>query len=161
MRRFLIYWLPVVLWAGVIFYASSQPYKDQDLRPTLSRVLDTEAIGDMFSGVSFHWAGEEVSVNALGAAGFIEFFIRKAGHFTEYFILAFLLYRAFANQFRGRPKAFWIAVVLAALYAASDEFHQSFTGGRTPLPLDVGLDSVSALIGTLVAFWLFRRRYKP
>ncbi|HET7580998.1 MAG TPA: VanZ family protein [Bacillales bacterium] len=156
MKRFLIYWLPVLLWAGVIFYASSQPYKEQDLRPALSRYLDTEAIGDVFSGVSFQYAEEEVSVKALGAAGFVEFFIRKAAHFTVYFVLAFLLYRALSRSSRSRGRAFWPAFILAGLYAASDEFHQSFTGGRTPLPLDVGLDSFSALIGTVVAFLVYR-----
>ncbi|HEX7064261.1 MAG TPA: VanZ family protein [Bacillales bacterium] len=158
MKAFLIYWLPVLLWAGLIFYFSSQSYEEQNLQPTLSQYIDTEAIGDWFSGVSFRYAEEEVSVEALGAPGFLEFFIRKGAHFTVYFVLAFLLVRAFSQFMRTRGKVFWFSLFLAVLYAVSDEFHQSFTAGRTPLPLDVVLDSFSALIGTVVAFLLYTRR---
>ncbi|HET7522103.1 MAG TPA: VanZ family protein [Bacillales bacterium] len=158
MRRFFIYWVPVLLWAGLIFYFSSQPYEEQNLKPALSRYIDPGVIRAWFSGVSFDYAGEQVSIEALGAAGFIEFFIRKGAHLTVYFVLAFLLYRAWLSVFPSRQKVFWTAWLLAALYAASDEFHQSFTVHRTPLPVDVALDSFGALIGTVVAFWVCRRR---
>ncbi|HEU5141302.1 MAG TPA: VanZ family protein [Bacillales bacterium] len=155
MKRFLIYWLPVLLWAGLIFYFSSQSYEEQNLQPTLSQYIDAEVIGNWFSGVSFRYADEEVSVETLGAAGFLEFFIRKAAHFTVYFVLAFLLVRAFSRSLQARAKIFWFSLILAVLYAASDEFHQSFTAGRTPLPLDVALDSFSALFGTMVSYFFY------
>lgn len=158
MKRFLIYWLPVLLWAGLIFYFSSQSYEEQNLQPTLSQYIDAEVIGDWFSGVSFRYADEEVSVETLGAAGFLEFFIRKAAHFTVYFVLAFLLVRAFSQSLRTRAKIFWFSLILAVLYAASDEFHQSFTAGRTPLPLDVVLDSFSAFVGTIVSYFFYAGR---
>jgi VanZ family protein len=48
---------------------------------------------------------------------------------------------------------------LTAAYAATDEFHQSFTAGRHPSPVDVGIDSVGALLFLLaLALWLRGRR---
>jgi VanZ family protein len=49
--------------------------------------------------------------------------------------------------------------VLTAAYAATDEFHQSFTSGRHPSPVDVAIDSVGALLFLLaLALWLRGRR---
>lgn len=157
MTRFLIYWLPVLIWASLIFYASSQPYEEQNVKPVLSQYLDADWIGERFSGVVFHYAGAEVSVEALGAAGFIEFFIRKGAHLTVYVVLAFLLYRALWRSIHGRRKAFWLAWGLAVLYAASDEWHQGFTADRTPLVHDVALDAFGALLGSVVGFCLYRK----
>ena len=43
-----------------------------------------------------------------------------------------------------------LAVALAALYAVSDEIHQTFVEGRVGAPLDVGIDTLGALVGVLV-----------
>ena len=67
--------------------------------------------------------------------------LRKLAHTAEYAILGLLLLRA-----TGRA---WLALVLGVLYAASDEFHQSFVRGRHASPVDVAIDSVGLLIGLL------------
>jgi VanZ family protein len=116
-RRALLEWLPVVLWAALIFGFSAQP----DLR----------------------FASQDT----------VDFVVRKAGHMFVFGVLAVLLWRALSPAAARWPMV-W-AWVLAALYAASDEFHQSFTAGRHSSPIDVGIDSVGALIGlALLAAWL-------
>jgi VanZ family protein len=67
--------------------------------------------------------------------------LRKLAHLTEYAILGALLLRA-----ARRP---WLALALAALYAASDEVHQHFVEGRHAAPLDVAIDALGALAGIL------------
>ena len=48
-----------------------------------------------------------------------------------------------------------ISLAFTVAYAASDEFHQSFTAGRHPSLVDVGIDSVGALIALLaLVAWL-------
>ncbi len=49
----------------------------------------------------------------------------------------------------------WLALLLALIYAASDEFHQSFVPGRHPSWVDVlGFDGGGALIALgLAYFW--------
>ena len=41
--------------------------------------------------------------------------------------------------------------LLAILYAASDEFHQSFVPGRGPSVIDVGIDAIGAGLGLMWA----------
>lgn len=82
------------------------------------------------------------------------FWIVKGWHFTEYAILCALLYRALK-----RP---WLALIIAALFAASDEFHQTFIPDRGGNVRDVLIDSSGAVAGLLLtAFaekWLQSRR---
>jgi len=44
-----------------------------------------------------------------------------------------------------------LAVLLAAAYAVSDEFHQIFVPGRSAALFDVALDSAAALAGVLAS----------
>jgi VanZ family protein len=106
-------WLPVLLWAAMIFAFSSIP--------------------SLQSGL-----------------GGWDLLLRKLAHLTEYAILGALLVRA-----ARRP---WVALGLAAAYAASDEVHQHFVEGRHGAPLDVAIDTVGALAGILAWRGLAGRR---
>lgn len=65
--------------------------------------------------------------------------IGKMGHFFAYAALAILLRPAAGGD--------WRALGIAALYAMSDEFHQSFVPGRNASWLDVLLDCAGGLAG--------------
>ena len=54
----------------------------------------------------------------------------KALHFVEFAGLAVLLGRAFLGEGSSPGRAFLAAVVVASLYAASDEVHQIWVEGR-------------------------------
>ena len=98
-------WIPVVLWAAVIFAFSSIP--------SLNTGWDL-------------W----------------DYVLRKCAHVTEYAILAVLLVRA-----TGSARS---ALLLTVAYACTDELHQHFVQGRHGTPIDVGFDTVGALIGLAV-----------
>ena len=100
-------WLPVLVWAGVIFAFSSVPSLSTDL-------------------------------------GTWDTILRKLAHLAEYAILGALIDRALR-----RPQLA-VAVVLAGIYAVTDEVHQVFVEGRHGAPLDVGIDTVGALVGVLL-----------
>lgn len=70
------------------------------------------------------------------------FLILKSFHLIEYTFLAFLL--SFAIL-----KKKWV-VIIAYLYAISDEFHQSFTPGRTSRFRDTLIDLIGIFIGVLI-----------
>jgi VanZ family protein len=53
---------------------------------------------------------------------------------------------------------FTVYAVLAVLYAASDEWHQSFVPGRHPPPSDVLIDTAGATAGLLLLWWWQRRQ---
>ena len=90
-----------------------------------------------------------------------DFLLRKAAHVTEYAVLAALLWRALKG---GRPfsvgRLFALSLFISVLYAASDEWHQSFVPTRGPSVRDVLIDSAGALAACLI---LLRRssREKP
>ena len=51
-----------------------------------------------------------------------------------------------------------LATLIATVYGITDEWHQSYVPGRTSDPLDVVADFVGALLATLAARALMRRR---
>jgi len=78
---------------------------------------------------------------------------KKGAHFTVYAVLA-VLFR------RGLPPSRWswaLSLVLTVLYAASDEWHQSFVPGRHPQLTDVLIDVCGATTGLWI-FWRIERR---
>jgi VanZ family protein len=82
--------------------------------------------------------------------------LRKIGHLAVYALLAFLT----ANALRafGVPHAAALAILLGALYAVTDEFHQSLVPGRSSLAGDVMIDIAGLLIGLGAWRLLLRRR---
>jgi VanZ family protein len=104
------------------------------------------------------WIDPQISFATLNA---IQFEIRKLGHLTEYAILAMLLWRALRGGTRWQMKMsilLLIAWVACAIFAASDEFHQSFVPSRTASPTDVMIDTCGALAGLLTCLILARRK---
>lgn len=73
----------------------------------------------------------------------LELLWKKGAHLIAYAILVLLYERALALPRRGK----WLALGLAVLYAISDEYHQSFTPGRTPSVRDVLIDTAGGLFG--------------
>jgi VanZ family protein len=81
-----------------------------------------------------------------------DFIIKKSAHIIEYAVLTTLLYRAlFAGGFNKR-KAGIYSVVIAVVYAVTDEFHQSFTPGRDPKVRDVFFDTIGS-VSAIYIIW--------
>lgn len=82
----------------------------------------------------------------------IHFAIRKLAHLTEYGILSVLY--AYAQQSSGQAvrRFRWsaVAVLISALTAILDEWHQSFVASRTGSPRDVALDIFGAILFQLL-----------
>jgi VanZ like family len=134
---------PLVVWAILIFIGSGN-------------VLSAEHTSVLL--VAVKWLFPTASFEFLAG---LHFLIRKAGHLTEYAILAALAARAFRNsshQFLKRHW-FWISLLVAAIYALTDEFHQSFVPSRTASIYDSMIDSVGAFIA-LTIIWFWQRRHQ-
>ena len=137
MRRFLKYWLPLLIWLGVIFVGStsvmSTEHTSRYIVPFLLRLRP---------GIS------------PGAIWIIHVVVRKCAHITEYTVLALLLWRALRSisSLRTKTSIVFGAVLLGcAVCAVSDEFHQTFVKSRTASVPDVLLDIAGALLGLLIA----------
>ena len=82
------------------------------------------------------FAVSDRSPSELPDFGLWDYLVKKSGHFLAYAVMAGLAYRATAET--RRP--FVWAMVITAIYAVSDEFHQTFVGGRTGTVRDVLVD---------------------
>ena len=80
----------------------------------------------------------------------IHYYVRKAAHMTEYFLLAIAIsFPLYVYRVRG----IWlmlIAGIICVGFAGFDEYHQSFVASRSPSVRDVGIDSIGAGIGILL-----------
>ncbi|MGA2090469.1 MAG: VanZ family protein [Endomicrobiales bacterium] len=77
--------------------------------------------------------------------------LRKCAHVVEYTVLFLLTNRALAATTAWPSKTCLIsAFIFAVLYACSDEFHQSFVPGRVASVIDVGIDSLGAVVGLII-----------
>lgn len=75
-----------------------------------------------------------------------EVVLRKLGHLTGYAVLTYLWWWALLSR-TGRPLA-WAAAI-SLLYAATDEYHQTFVENRSGTPIDVGIDAVGVGLACL------------
>ena len=144
MRRFLKYWLPVLIWLGFIFIGSTDLMSAEHT----SRFLIPFLL----------WLKPDMSPETVAQ---IHFVIRKTGHVTEYAILAMLFWRALRGGTNRQLKLSLLFVsvwILCAIFAATDEFHQSFIPSRGAALGDVGIDSVGALLGLLISAGFAKRR---
>ena len=74
-----------------------------------------------------------------------QFFVRKAGHLTEFALLGLCMRLLCHSLFFSWPTAWaWLA---GTLYAATDEAHQFFVSQRSAMWQDVLLDSAGVLAG--------------
>jgi VanZ family protein len=135
-------WWPALLWAAVIFTASTDSFSSD----RTSRIIEP----------LLRWLIPGISAASLEL---VHHLLRKTAHFAEYFIFFFLLYRGLRGVRRGwQLSAALGAWFLAAGYAALDEVHQSFIASRGASVWDALLDSSSALVALVVIFLYYRRR---
>ena len=129
------YWLPPALWMAVIAVLSSDAGSAEHTAHWIVPLLRLLAPHAM-----------PTQLDALHGI------IRKAGHLTEYALLAALWYRAFVGGRRLRPwTAAAAAFAICLVWAILDEAHQSFEPSRTASIRDVAIDSIGALVAVLVA----------
>ncbi len=136
-------WWPALLWAGVIFTASTDTFSSEHTASVFEPIL--------------RWMIRSITKEQLEA---IHYLIRKSAHFTEYFIFCLLLYRGVRGDRKGWRRTWGLAALFcAAGYSVLDEFHQSFVASRGPSAYDSLLDSIGAFfaMGTLWVWFRWRR----
>ena len=87
-------------------------------------------------------------------------FLNNVVHFLLYFGLAALIVVGLTGGKLKPVLILVIAILLASLYGASDEFHQLFVPGRNSDPLDWMVDSLGAIAGALTATAILKVRAK-
>jgi VanZ family protein len=81
----------------------------------------------------------------------------KAAHFIAYAVLSALVLRALTDGFKSRPTLTraGVAILIAALYGVSDEFHQGFIPSRHSEFADLIANGLGAMAGALIVIAAF------
>lgn len=163
-----VFLILMFLWMFLIFFYSSRP---ADISEQDSGRIGVW-LGRMFVPGFEEWPEDKQEE----FAGRVDHPIRKTAHVTEYAILGILVAGVCAPEKRKynsktqvikkeRENYFVRRLVLpwliAAAYAATDEFHQLFVPGRSGQISDVILDSVGALAGIVVfvtIHWIIKKK---
>ena len=145
-------WVLTISWMAFIFAMSSQ---NGETSAEISGSV-TEAIVSVVTPEYDALPEEEQKALVADWHGVV----RKGAHFCEYAVLGALLLCSLSLSLTRRKLAVSLALPMAAIYAASDEWHQAFVGGRGPSVADGGIDTLGALLGILVVLFvlLLRRR---
>jgi len=145
--KFLVYWLPLLVWMCVIFAASGD--------------VDSVKHSSTLFEPLLRWLFPHMSPAHVGE---LHHLFRKCCHMMEYSLLAVLAWRA-VRQPQKKVRRPWrrdeagLALAIVLLYAASDELHQVFIPGRTGQFSDVIVDVIGGSIG-LTLLWLAGKKFK-
>ena len=133
-----LYILLNIICLATIYYLSSMNNKETN---SLSKGIVYKSI-ELVEHITHKEYDKKSVVNKLNYP------IRKCAHFTLFLLLGVCIY-LLLNAF-NIDNRFIISIVLCFVFAILDETHQIFTSGRTPLLLDILIDSIGSLVGITI-----------
>ncbi|MCR4901948.1 MAG: VanZ family protein [Butyrivibrio sp.] len=135
--------LPAIFMMCLIFSFSAQ---DADESGELSYTVGREVISIANETFDQGWTAEYMDYLTENW----QYYIRKAAHITEYFLLAVsVAFPLYVYGLRGIPLVL-VAGSFCVGYACLDEFHQTFVSGRSPQKKDVMIDSIGIFAGIIL-----------
>jgi VanZ family protein len=132
---------PLLLWMILIFAFSTDAAAAEKTQPAVGGLLRRLCPG----------LARRLSARMLER---IDWNIRKTFHIGEYAVLAILAYRAVAfGRASFSERQVILPFLLGVLYAASDEYHQSFYPSRRGTAADVTFDTFGVTLGLVLCLW--------
>lgn len=126
----------IIIFMAMIFYMSSKPADESNEISNeviiLLNILNID-VNDFFGGLA-------------------NFVVRKIAHFSEYGILAALIY-SYLRENLNKLRSTVYALIISFIYACSDEIHQYFVPGRSMMVRDVIIDT-SGAAAALIIIWI-------
>ncbi len=141
-RKIILKLILIILWMFVIFHFSAQAGDE-------SASISNRVVIKIAETIHHH------TLSNTEKEVFIEKFslvVRKTAHLVEFLILAILIYLFLIELYPKDKYLFILVVLLTVFYALTDEIHQLFVPGRYGSIIDVLIDSMGALFGTLMCF---------
>lgn len=146
-----VYVILILFWGGVIYKLSSMNSNNSNSSSTgiIGNFIEDSVKVTNKAGLSNSHPNES---KIDKASKLLNAPLRKVMHATVYFILAIMII-LFITVMQEKKKYFLallITIVICFLFACTDEYHQTFVGGRTGQFKDVLIDTSGALAGTLL-----------
>ncbi len=138
-----ISWLPAVIIMASIFCFSSKPATTSGE----SSLMISQTLLNTYENIT-DLSYEELTRQQVLLE--LDHFVRKTAHFIEYAFLAAAWVFHFVFRGRGYRIAAGLSILITSVYAATDEFHQTFVAGRSGQISDVLLDSCGAVVGAFI-----------
>lgn len=125
----------------IIFGFSSQ---DGEKSGSISRRI-TEKIATLIPQIQ-----KENEIEKENIMNTMERIIRKMAHFSIYTVVGLLLMSLVSTYNIKEKNRLIITLTTGIIYASSDEIHQSFVPGRSPMITDVVIDTMGVILGILL-----------
>lgn len=142
MVKKIILWILVISCMGTIFFLSSQEATESSnlSKGFISQIVEFFDVRNTLSESEI--AEISITLNNI---------VRTGAHFTIYAILGFLVAFLLSEYKYYGKKQIVYSVLCSFLYACTDELHQHFVPGRSAQLIDLIVDTVGALFGTIIA----------
>ena len=138
-----MYIILIVLWMATVFGFSNQPAEKSD--------ETSLAIANQITEIVSKVKPVNDDINQL-----LNKVVRKLAHYTIYLVGGILIIN-YINTLKLKDKQKIIyAILIGLIYAATDEFHQNFIEGRSPLLIDVFIDTIGVITGVCVYYFMQR-----
>lgn len=133
-----VLWILIFVWMAVIFLFSSQ--SGEESSQLSEGFLRKFILCFLPDGIS------------MDTVELLEYIVRKCAHMTEYAVLGILisLQIRMYGMFRSEAGKIMAAAGFVMAYAATDEFHQLFIGGRNGQFMDILIDTCGGIIGAVI-----------
>ena len=125
----------------IIFGFSSQ---DGEKSGSLSRRI-TEKIVPLIPQIQ-----KENEIEKENIMNTMESIIRKMAHFSIYTAVGLLLMALVSTYNIKEKNRLIISLTTGIIYSTSDEIHQSFVPGRSPMITDIVIDTMGVILGILL-----------
>ena len=141
-KKIIIYSIVVVLFLLVIFILSSANATESN---GLSKSLIKQSMV-IYEKLFDKKINKELMIIKLNYP------IRKIAHFTEYFILAILIFKLLFYVKKNINLIYFNTIMLCLLFATIDEFHQLFVANRTGRIVDILIDTFGSILAVLIMY---------
>ena len=136
----------LIIWMIIIFIMSNDngaasSYKSDEVTSFIIDKINLLTGNDIYSGINN-----------------IIFIVRKCAHFIEYFILGFLVINVIKDYNKISFSCCLFVILICILYSISDEIHQLFISGRSGRIIDVLIDTIGSVCGTIFYLVIYKVR---
>lgn len=147
MQRKRVFLILTIVWMVFIFLFSARDGSTSE--------QDSYRVGMLAGKLFVADFGQKSEAEQLAFAQKVDHPIRKTAHATEYAVLGMLIFGAYVDGKKRNGYKVLVPWLGAALYAATDEFHQLFVPGRSGQVTDVMIDSAGAAVGVVVLVLIY------
>lgn len=144
MKKNILRIILIILLLGTFYIIFGFSSQDGEKSGSISRRI-TEKIATFIPQIQ-----KENEIEKENIMNTMERIIRKMAHFSIYTVVGLLLMSLVSTYNIKEKNRLIITLTTGIIYASSDEIHQSFVPGRSPMITDIVIDTMGVILGILL-----------